>query len=71
VRDNRDIRLHGEGLAQGVGEPRARPSIASSREGIGVFLRTGRKLASINKGFLDYQGVSCLSGCFSKPQPVV
>jgi len=28
-----------------------------SREGIGVFRRTGRKLASINKGFLDYRGV--------------
>lgn len=28
-----------------------------SREGIGVFRRTGRKLASINKGFLDYRGI--------------
>ncbi|HLG60187.1 MAG TPA: CHAP domain-containing protein [Vicinamibacterales bacterium] len=27
-----------------------------SREGIGVFRRTERKLASINKGFLDYSG---------------
>jgi len=27
-----------------------------SREGIGVFRRTGRKLASINKGFIDYAG---------------
>jgi hypothetical protein len=27
-----------------------------SREGVGVFRRTGRKLASINKGFIDYAG---------------
>lgn len=32
------------------------PVIGGSREGIGVFRRTGRKLASINKGFLDYRG---------------
>jgi hypothetical protein len=27
-----------------------------SREGIGVFRRTGRKIVSINKGFIDYAG---------------
>jgi CHAP domain len=27
-----------------------------SREGIGVFRRTGRKILSINKGFVDYAG---------------
>lgn len=28
-----------------------------SREGVGVFRRTERKISSINKGFLDYSGV--------------
>jgi hypothetical protein len=27
-----------------------------SREGIGVFRRTGRKILTINKGFIDYAG---------------
>jgi hypothetical protein len=28
-----------------------------SREGVGVFRRNGRKIASINRGFIDYSGV--------------
>ncbi len=27
-----------------------------SREGVGVFRRTGRKIVSINRGFIDYAG---------------
>ena len=27
-----------------------------SREGIGVFQRNGRKVAAINRGFIDYSG---------------
>jgi hypothetical protein len=27
-----------------------------SREGVGVFRRTGRKVLTINRGFIDYSG---------------
>ena len=31
-------------------------NVAGSREGIGVFRRNGRKVLSIDKGFIDYGG---------------